>query len=244
MTDARSPMRALRAALFAAVCVTLAAVGHSFTSGHDLPPLAVLGALALTAAGGWLAGTRRRGPLPIGAALLGVQGALHLLFARSEPHAAAHTAPHHHIGGTGTATADSVPADGAPAVDAVMPGASAAHSADTLFADIAAQTSQLTTGPAGMLAAHVLGAAVCALWLARGEAALFRLARTVGTVCAAPFAPLRLLLADVRVPEPPRPPRSGHRTRRLHGVVLTHSLSRRGPPGGPVTRATVPGAVV
>ncbi|WP_432077181.1 hypothetical protein [Streptomyces wuyuanensis] len=220
-------------------------MGHSFTSGHDLPPAAVLGALALTAAGGWLAGTRRRGPLPIGTALLGVQGALHLLFARSEPHAAGHTAPHHHIGGgTGTAAADSVPADGAPAVEAVMSGASSAHSAGTLFADIAAQPSQLTTGPAGMVAAHVLGAAVCALWLARGEAAFFRLARTVGTVCAAPFAPLRLLLAVVRVPEPARPPRHGHRTRRLHGVVLTHSLSRRGPPRGPVTRATVPGAIV
>lgn len=236
-------MRALRAALFAAVCVTLAAVGHSFTSGHDLPAVAVLGALALTAAGGWLAGTRRRGPLPIGAALLGVQGALHLLFARSEPHAAGRAAPHHHIGG-GAGTADSVLADGAPAVDAVMSGASSGHSAGTLFADIAAHSTQLTTGPAGMLAAHVLGAAVCALWLARGEAAFFRLARTVGTVCAAPFAPLRLLLAVVRVPEPARPPRPGHRTRRLHGVVLTHSLSRRGPPVGPVTRATAPGALV
>ncbi|MFI1468821.1 hypothetical protein [Streptomyces wuyuanensis] len=226
-------------------------MGHSFTSGDDLPPAAVLGALALTTAGGWLAGTRRRGPLPIGAALLGVQGALHLLLAGSEPHAAGHTAPHRHIGGTGTAAADSVLADGAPAVDAVMSGASSAHSAGTsagtLFpdiADIAAQTSQLSTGPAGMLAAHVLGAAVCALWLARGEAAFFRLARTVGTVCAAPFTPLRLLLAVVRVPEAPRPPRPGHRTRRLHGVVLTHSLSRRGPPGGPVTRATAPGALV
>lgn len=232
-------MRALRAALFAAVCVTLAAVGHSFTSGHDLPPAAVLGALALTAAGGWLAGTRRRRALPIGAALLGVQGALHLLFARSEPHRTGGPPTHHHMGAGSGTTAAAVSADGA--------GAASAHPAGTPadpLADVAAQLTQLTTGPVGMLAAHVLAAAVCALWLARGEAAFFRLARTVGTVCAAPFAPLRLLLAVVRVPEPPRPARPGHRTRRLHGVVLTHSLSRRGPPGGPTTRATVPGALV
>ncbi|MEU2162442.1 hypothetical protein [Streptomyces sp. NPDC019208] len=214
-------------------------MGHSFTSGHDLPPAAVLGALALTAAGGWLAGTRRRRALPIGAALLGVQGALHLLFARSEPHRTGGPLTHHHMGAGSGTTAAAVSADGA--------GAASAHPAGTPadpLADVAAQLTQLTTGPVGMLAAHVLAAAVCALWLARGEAAFFRLARTVGTVCAAPFAPLRLLLAVVRVPEPPRPARPGHRTRRLHGVVLTHSLSRRGPPGGPTTRATVPGALV
>ncbi|MFJ2471824.1 hypothetical protein ACIOWI_02340 [Streptomyces sp. NPDC087659] len=222
-------------------------MGHSFTSGHDLPPTAVLGALALTAAGGWLAGTRRRGALPIGAGLLGVQGALHLLFARSEPHRTGGSPTHHHMGaGSGTSAA-AVSADGAGAADAALAGAASAHPAGTPadpLADVAAQLTQLATGPAGMLAAHVLAAAVCALWLARGEAAFFRLARTVGTVCAAPFTPLRLLLAVVRVPEPPRPARPGHRTRRLHGVVLTHSLSRRGPPGGPTTRATVPGALV
>ncbi|MEU2496411.1 hypothetical protein [Streptomyces sp. NPDC007883] len=214
-------------------------MGHSFTSGHDLPPSAVLGALALTAAGGWLAGTRRRGALPIGAALLGVQGGLHLLFARSEPHRTDGSPTHHHMGAGSGTTAAAASADGAGAASAHPAGAPA----DPL-ADVAAQLTQLTTGPVGMLAAHVLAAAVCALWLARGEAAFFRLARTVGTVCAAPFAPLRLLLAVVRVPEPPRPARPGHRTRRLHGVVLTHILSRRGPPGGPTTRATVPGALV
>ncbi|MDI9887400.1 hypothetical protein QMZ92_24260 [Streptomyces sp. HNM0645] len=210
-------------------------MGHSFMSGHDLPSTALLGALGLTAAGGWLAGTRRRGALPIGAALLGVQGALHLLFARSEPHTAGDLPPHHRMsaGGLPGTTAD-----------AAVPGTVPARSADTLAADAVAQLTQHITGPAGMLAAHVLAAAVCALWLARGEAAFFRLARTVGTVCAAPFAPLRLLLAAACVPEPARPARPGHRTRRPHGVVLTHSLSRRGPPGAPTTRATVPGALV
>ncbi|WP_254705536.1 hypothetical protein [Streptomyces vilmorinianum] len=94
----------------------------------------------------------------------------------------------------------------------------------------------------GMLAAHLLAALLCGLWLARGEAALFALARTVGTLA---FTPLRLFLTVVRVPELPHParPRRPH-IRRLHGVVLAHTLSRRGPPRLSVPRATALGAHV
>ncbi|WP_455356332.1 hypothetical protein [Streptomyces sp. SYSU K217416] len=213
MTDARSSMRATRAAVFAAVCVALAAAGHSYMSAHDVPVSGLLAAFAVTGAVAWLGGGRRRGAPSIGAGLLAVQGALHLIFGTAQPHPATHAAtqamPHHHAG----------------------------TAAETLSTGATGHTT------AGMLGAHLLAALVCALWLARGEAAAFRLARTLGTLA---FAPLRLLLSyarlRARVPAAPRPVRAQARTpRRIHGVLLAHALSRRGPPARVLTRATAPG---
>lgn len=201
MTDARSPLRALRAALFAAVAVILAAMGHSSLSAYDLPPSALLIALCVTWAGGWLAAGRRRGVRAIGAGLLAVQGALHLIFSGGRPSAV----QHHH-----------------------------GHQRVDVGTDLAADS--------GMLAVHLVAAAGCALWLAHGEAALFRLARTA---LATAFTPLRLLLTAVRLPEPPRPaPRPAARPSRLHGVVLAHIVVRRGPPAPAVPRATASGAAI
>jgi hypothetical protein len=191
MTDARSPMRALRAALFAAVAVLLAATGHWSLSAHHIPPAALLAALGATAAAGWLAAGRERGTRSIGAGLLAVQGVLHLIFAGGEQAAA-----HHH---------------GPPQPPP----------------DIAAD--------AGMVAVHLAAAAGCALWLAHGEAAFFRLARTA-------FAPLRLLLAVVRLPDTHPAPRPAPRPRPLHGAFLAHTVVRRGPPVPRSPRATAPGA--
>ncbi|WP_267245533.1 hypothetical protein [Streptomyces sp. PR69] len=190
-------------------------------SAHGIPVAALLIAFAVTAALAWLAGGRRRGVPAIGAGLLAVQGALHLIFSGGQPaahhmpargaHRTPHThgnhgqhAPHHEMTGIGL-------------------------DADT-----------------GMLAAHLLAALICAVWLARGEAAFFRLARTVGALA---FTPLRLLLAAVRLclPEPPRPAAGClHRLRadRGHGVLLAHTLVRRGPPPRPAHHVTVPGAAV
>ncbi|MFC5804540.1 hypothetical protein [Streptomyces formicae] len=239
MTDARSPMRALRAALFAAVCVALAAVGHSSLSGHDLPGSVLALAFAVSGGAAWLAGARRRGTLSIGTGLVTVQGALHLLFAGSDGHSAPQGAGRtgHSAGGSHTTDMHST----------VMPMGVDPMGMDHMAADLMAAGTFAglgadVAGSTGMLLAHLVGAAVCAFWLARGEAAFFRLARTVGTLA---FSPLRLLLAVVRVPEPPHAVRPRPRTpRRLHGVVLAHALSRRGPPGRPLTRATAPGALV
>ncbi|GGU19014.1 hypothetical protein GCM10010274_01640 [Streptomyces lavendofoliae] len=232
MTNTLSPLRALRAALFAAVCVTLAAVGHSSMSAHGVPPGSLLLALAGTAAPAWLAAGRRRGTVFIGTALLTAQGVLHLTFMGGgghHGHAPPPGATPHAMPGMahGTAVPDGPGTAGGPGTPA-NPGGRA-----DLFAGLA---DGLTPG---MVAVHLLAAAVCALWLARGEAAFFRLARAIGTLA---FTPLRLLSAAVRLPDAPRPPRPrAHDLRRLHGVVLAHSLSRRGPPGFPVPRTTVLG---
>jgi hypothetical protein len=219
MTDARSPIRALRAALFAAVCTALAAMGHSSLSGHDLPGLVLVVAFLVSAAVAWLAGTRRRGALSIGTGLLTAQGALHLLFSGSDTHTASP--------GAGHAAMASAAMDGNPA------------GADHTAAETMAGLTAVPTHSAAMLAVHVAGAAVCALWLAGGEKALFRLARTIGALA---FAPLRLLRAVVRVPQLPPIARPRPRVRRLHGVVLAHALSLRGPPAVLFPHVTVLGA--
>lgn len=211
MTDARSPMRALRAAILAAVCVTLAAVGHSSVSAgsaHEIPLGALTAAFAVLAALSWLAGGRRRGLGFIAPAVLTAQGALHLTFSAVGTHAMPSRDHGHTTGmGAGAGMGDSAGRGGVAAVLAA-----------------AGDTSP------GMLAAHLLAGAGCALWLARGEAAFFRLARTVAAFA---FTPLGLLLASPR-PLPVRPPvRPRHRTRAPHrprGTVLAHAMSRRGPP--------------
>ncbi|QGZ48636.1 hypothetical protein GPZ77_09765 [Streptomyces sp. QHH-9511] len=241
MTDARSPIRALRAALFAAVCVTLAAVGHSSMSAHDIPRPSLYLAFAVTGGLAWLAGGRRRGAYAIGGGLLAVQAALHLIFS---------TGGAHHTGaGHGTAHADALPRGSM--AGASMGGATmeAPNTAGSTMGHAATEPAmQMVTGhtSGGMLAAHLLAALICGLWLARGEAAIFGLARVVGGALA--LTPLRRLLAlarlRVRVPELPHPVRPRPHTRRLLGVVLAHTLSRRGPPRLSVPRATALGAHV
>ncbi|WP_031014085.1 hypothetical protein [Streptomyces sp. NRRL F-5727] len=218
MTHTRSPLRALRAALFAVVCVVLAAVGHSSLSAHSLDPLTLLTALAATAAVAWCAAGRRRGPVACAAATLAAQGALHAAFSLTGAHAPATTPAAH----TGHAAhlAHQTPSAAAP---------------DGLAA--------LADGGPGMLAVHLLAALVCGLWLARGEAAFFALAEAALTplrhLLAVPLGPSA-------VPADPRRPvrRPRRNARRPHVVVLAHVLSRRGPPRPSVPRAMVLGPLV
>ncbi|MEU7277575.1 hypothetical protein AB0A69_02085 [Streptomyces sp. NPDC045431] len=184
-------------------------------SAHDIPLPALLAAFGATTALAWLAAARRRGATFIATGLLGLQAALHVTFGAGRPHGHGHGYGHGHGG------MEMSDAGRGTLLDAVGLGGASA----------------------GMLAAHLLAAGVCGLWLARGEAAFFRLAHAVGALA---FTPLRLLLALARLPEAPRPPR-GARPRPVrghHGVVLAHSLSRRGPPALAVPRATVPGAAL
>ncbi|WP_329388566.1 hypothetical protein [Streptomyces sp. NBC_01716] len=224
MTDARSPIRALRAAILAAVCVTLAAVGHSSMSPHQIPLGVLTVAFAVTAGLSWLAAGRRCGIGFIGPAVLGAQAALHVTFTAVGTDGGVLSPDHAHA---------------AAGMD-MGEGARAEGIGGTVTAVLAAAGD---TSP-GMLAAHLLAGAVCALWLARGEAAFFRLA---GTVAAFAFTPLRLLLAAPRPLAVPPPVRPRHRSRAPHrtrGAVLAHAVSRRGPPaqGAPPIRTTASGA--
>ncbi|MFF3977019.1 hypothetical protein [Streptomyces sp. NPDC001828] len=262
MTNARSPLRTLRAAMFAALCVALAAVGHAAMSGHDIPLPVLLAAFAVTGTVAWCAAGRRRGLAAIAGGQVGAQGALHLLFARTQPMSMA--------GMPGPARAPEPMSMPMPMPMPTMTcGARYAHlmpdapdgQAMRDMPGMAAEPMTAATGQAhalamdaaahsmsgGMLAAHLVAALICGIWLWRGEAAAFRLARTVGALGALAARPLRraLHLVRVHVPAPPPPvraPRPHHRPRPgLRGAVHGHAVIRRGPPARGATRATAPG---
>lgn len=102
------------------------------------------------------------------------------------------------------------------------PGPHPSHPGAALTAAAAADAS------AGMLAAHVAAALVCAVWLRRGEAAAFTLAHALRTLLA---GALWLLGPFPTAPYPrPEQPRRAFDPQRGTGVTLRHVVVRRGPP--------------
>ncbi|MFE1285329.1 hypothetical protein [Streptomyces sp. NPDC058751] len=89
--NASPAVRSLRAAVFAVLCVLLAAGGHALATGQA-PPLWAEGAgvLAVFAAGSALGG-RERSLAGIGGAVLAAQAGLHLGFGAARPHTAMNT---------------------------------------------------------------------------------------------------------------------------------------------------------
>ncbi|MCF3129330.1 hypothetical protein [Streptomyces olivochromogenes] len=83
--SASPAVRSLRAAVFAAVCVLLAAAGHGLAMGA-MPPLWAdgVGFLVVFVAG-WLLGGRERSLAGIGAAMLVTQAGLHVAFDAARP---------------------------------------------------------------------------------------------------------------------------------------------------------------
>ncbi|MFE1895951.1 hypothetical protein [Streptomyces yangpuensis] len=231
MFESFAPLRATRAATFAAMCVALGAAGHSYMSGMDVPFFGLLGAFGVTFGLAWLVAGRRRGPLGITAAVLSVQGVLHLVFSGSQAvqsvSGSAATRGHHHMPAANPGTAGAADAAG--------------------MADMADMAGVAGHGGAGMITAHVLAGLLCAAWLARGEAAVFRLARVLGAAARHAARPLaRVLdLLRARVAAPPAPPvfrAPFPRPRRLRGAVHAHAVVRRGPPwSGSALRSTAPG---
>jgi hypothetical protein len=90
--------------------------------------------------------------------------------------------------------------------------------------------ASLYASSSGMLAAHLLAALLCGLWLAHGERAAFGLLRTVAGRLS---APLRLSLALPVAAERPRPRvRRGRADRSPRRLLLVHAITSRGPPAG------------
>ncbi|GAA3736019.1 hypothetical protein [Streptomyces tremellae] len=268
---AGSGVRALRAAVFAAVCVLLGALGHVLMSGLPLPWWALAGGALGTASAAWsCAGRERTAPWVVGFTVA-AQAVLHTCFTLAQAATVPSAAPSPFslpwaryvtcgldvrsltpreatrivvdagLGGHLSAP----PPGGAGAMAGMagmrsMPGMAgsggAHHGMATGTVDGMAAMPSLPMGPmphgmsgTGMLAAHLLAALVCGLWLAHGERAAFRLARVVAQWLHAPLhlpAPHR-----VRVPEHPCgtfPHESAApRPRRL---LLTHCVITRGPP--------------
>jgi hypothetical protein len=236
--------RTVRAAMFAAVCVLLAALGHVTMSGSPVPWWAVGAAAAATGGVGWCLAGRERGLPLIVSVVLAAQTALHSGFSLAQPAHPAGTEGPVAAGSADRGAAGGGSAGGGSAGEG-FGGASAmdmgsAHMDHTGHMGAAGHlghadhTGYFMDGPftasSGMLAAHLLAALLCGLWLAYGERAAFGLLRAVAGWLA---APLRMALALAVPPSRPRPrvrrDRSDRSPRRL---LLVHTLTSRGPPAG------------
>jgi hypothetical protein len=228
-------LRAVRAAVFAAVCVTLSVAGHAWMSGCTVAPWAVMAAGAGVLACAFALAGRRRGYGWIAASMLTAQALLHELFARAQgaPSTSTGLALAHHVGGL-VANLLHPPQSAASAWSAMpmpagmtMPGMSmpAAPSAGSSGAGMCA----MGHGAWGMIAAHAAAGLVCSWWLARGEARIFGL---LSALVLALFAPL-LLAAEALggwVARPCRPVRAFAAVRTVYSPLLAYTVVRRGPP--------------
>ncbi|MFI2510464.1 hypothetical protein [Streptomyces sp. NPDC018972] len=197
-----------RAAVFAAVCVVLAALGHVMMSGDHVPLGTLAAGWAVTGALGWGLAGRERGLPLITAVAVAAQTVLHSAFSLVEPA---------HAG--------------------FMDGSAMPHGMHSTPMPMGTGTGMeghiapSGDSSAGMLAAHLLAALLCGLWLGYGERAVFRVLRTVGGWLA---APMRLLFL---APVPPRRPSPRVRRRRRSDrvprlLLLVHAITSRGPPAG------------
>ncbi|MFD3735921.1 hypothetical protein [Streptomyces sp. NPDC058632] len=222
-----APLRAVRAALFTTVVVTLSTASHVLLSGAPLPVSTVtVIAVAVFVLAYALAG-RQRSFGRIAALLIPLELAADTVFTTGQ-----HVC-YGRMGGPVTGPLRSVGFDvlcgdgsgvGTPLTQVA---GTAAHGGDR-FAGLLAQAEPATAWL--LLGAHI-GIGLCAAaWLHRGERAL---AQLLGAVTATTFRPLLLAVAAVtvrRAPKVRRPVRPDHRTTTAVDRILVHFLGRRGPP--------------
>ncbi|MGC5567238.1 hypothetical protein ACPYPG_30940 [Streptomyces sp. FR-108] len=252
-------VRTVRAAVFAVVCVLLAALGHVLMSGAPVAWWTMAAGTVATGGAGWCLAGRERGLPLIVSVVVVTQGLLHWSFSL----AGSLAGPVASGRGTGAAHMSSTAAmDAMDATGRSVTGTSVTDMSVTdmgsmsstghmgtghmaaehmgaghmggghLGSDALSQSAHTMDGTSslGMLAAHLLAALLCGLWLAYGERAAFRILRTVAGRLA---APLRLLLA---LPTPPHRPRlrvrRGSSERAPRRLLLVHAITSRGPPVG------------
>ncbi|MFF7975489.1 hypothetical protein [Streptomyces sp. NPDC007905] len=217
-------LRAVRAALFTAVVVTLSTASHVLLSRAPLPAAtvtAVATGVFLTAYA--LAG-RERGFGRIAALLIPLELAADTVFTTGQ-HACYGRAGGPVAGPLRTFGFDVLCQGGALGTPLAQVTGGRGH-AGGLLAD---------AGPAAawlLLAAHVCVGLLAAAWLRRGERALGQLLRAV---TATTFRPLSLAAAAqaVRLSPVRRLPRPAPRPAAARDRLLVHSLGRRGPPCSP-----------
>ena len=203
---------AVRAAVFAAVCLALGAAAHRAMSQAPVPGWALAtGGLGAYLPARYAAGRGERGLFGITCLMGGVQVAFHLLFsfAQAAP-AAGRSAAMPGMAGSGA----SMPGMSMPA-GMSMPG--------------------MTGGPmhvqvsGGMLAAHAVAAVVCSWWLYRGEVAVHAVVRRAAFRLRR-FWPAAVAAVVPFASSPPRAPRVAPHSRALRGQWLRGALAQRGPP--------------
>ncbi|MFJ3306424.1 hypothetical protein ACIPSA_25535 [Streptomyces sp. NPDC086549] len=206
--------RTVRAAVFAAVCVLLAALGHVLMSGSDVPGWALAVGVAVTGGAGWCLAGRERGLPSVVAVVVAAQTVLHEAFSLAQSAA------------DGSASMDMRAMDAADMASMRMDSMDVGHPS----ASLVGHSADAASSSWGMLAAHLLAALLCGLWLGYGERAVFRILRAVAGRL---WAPLRLLLALPVTPDRPRLRVRRRRSERApRRLLLTDSITSRGPPTG------------
>ncbi|MFJ8601595.1 hypothetical protein ACIREM_23355 [Streptomyces shenzhenensis] len=223
--------RTVRAAVFAAVCVLLAALGHVVMSDSYVPAWALAAGTVATGAVGWCLAGRERGLPLIVAVVVAAQTALHSAFSLAQSASG------------GTASADR--SDMGSTHMSMDMGSIQPDSMDMSHIDVTHMAmGHMDMGPMGhlghsmgggsasygMLAAHLIASLLTGLWLAYGEKAAFRILRAVAGWLA---APLRLLLAAPVTAGRPRVRPGRPRSDRAPSLLLlVHAITSRGPPAG------------
>lgn len=230
-------IRATRAAVFTALCLTLSAGSHVLLSGAPLPAVPLLAlTLGVFLIAFALAG-RERGYARIAALLVPLELFADTVFTTGQ-HACYGAA-----GGPVTGPLRSLGVDllcGGGTFGTPLAQMAAGHRGGA-NGELGGALSGTPLGAAGMsgaalpwllLAAHVAVGLLAAAWLRRGEAALARLLRAA---TATAFRPLRLALARCVCAAPEGPVRAP-RALAVPGPralpLLGHSVRRRGPPAG------------
>ncbi|MFB7405651.1 hypothetical protein ACFCZ2_00565 [Streptomyces sp. NPDC056202] len=212
--------RGVRAAMFAAVCVLLAATGHILMSGQGVPAWTLSVAFAATVSATWFLAGRERGLLAVTTASVVVQSALHTAFSWSQTTAVP----------AATASMNDVHAAHAHMAHAAMGHGDMSASAGMLSQAPAGHDMTDVSSSLGMLSAHILAALLSGLWMAYGEQAAFRLLLATSLRLFRPLRPLLASFAPVVRNRPRfRPVRAGDE-RTPHRLFLAHSLISRGPP--------------
>lgn len=217
-------LRAVRAALFTAVVVTIGTASHVLLSRAPLPAATVAAVAAAVFTLAWALAGRERTFGRIAALLVPLELAADTVFTSGQhvcygPAGGPVTGPLRSVGwdllcGNGTEV-----------------GAPLARMTGTDTDGLAALLTHADPATAWLLlAAHVAVGLLAAGWLRHGERALARLLRAVA---ATTFRPLLLAVAVVvhgRVPAVPRPARTAAHAPALRTLLLARVLGRRGPP--------------
>ncbi|MFI6853518.1 hypothetical protein [Streptomyces sp. NPDC050416] len=222
------PLRAVRAALFTAVVVTLSTASHVLLSQVPLPMGTVAAVAATVFVIAYALAGRERSFGRIAALLIPLELAADTVFTTGQ-HAC-----YGRSGGPVAGPLRSVGLDvlcgggeiGTPL--ARMAGATGTERLAAAVAHADPATAWL------LLGAHIGVGLAAAVWLRRGERALAQLLRAVG---ATTFRPLLLAVAAVTVTRAPAgrllPSRTPDRTPTARERILAHCLGRRGPPCSP-----------
>ncbi|MFG2024409.1 hypothetical protein [Streptomyces sp. NPDC048825] len=221
-------LRAVRAALFTALVVTLSVASHVLLSRAPLPLATVAALTAAVFVITYAMAGHERGFGRIAALLIPLELAADTLFTAGQ-HACYGKA-----GGPVAGPLRSVGLDFLCAGDVGTPLARVTNDGDSAAAFFA------NADPAAawlLLAAHLCVGLLAAVWLRRGERAL---AQVLCAAVASTFRPLLVAVATVTVRPAPvhRMPRPARRTSAPRSHFFVHSLGRRGPPCSLVPAST------